>query len=245
MTAPVIQSVQHSGTTLYIIWDRAVTASDLTGFTFTKDGTPISPSFGSVSENAVIATLGGAITGTLLASYNGAGTVAEAVAPADATTAFTDQVGVAYYTVPTVRRAQAGFTANDTVTVFFGLPVGSPTADLITGLTIEVDDVALDLSSATASLSADQTQLTIDTGVNFAYNATVDVIYDSGTGDLFSWPTGALSDFTLNAIQNLSTDGLPNSSYPLSYVIREELVSANNVVTATLSIALNPIDIEL
>ena len=107
------------------------------------------------------------------------------------------------------------------------------------------DDVALDLSAATASLNSDQTQLTVDTGVNFAYNATVDVIYDDSAGDLYTWPTGTVSSFTLNDIQNTSTDGLPNSSYPLSYVIREELSVANNVVTATVSIALNPIDIEL
>ena len=60
MTAPTIQSVQHDGTTLYIIFDRAVqNVADLDAFTFTITPGPsvITPSFSSIDDNAVIGTL--------------------------------------------------------------------------------------------------------------------------------------------------------------------------------------------
>jgi hypothetical protein len=254
MAAPTIQSIQYTGTTLYIIFSEAIAAtggSELNGFTFTKTPGPvvIVPVFSSIDQNAMICTLPGPIlsTETLTVDYNDAlGTVVDAATGTFPAPSFTGQVGVPYYTTPLVRRAQVAYTAvNDQVTVFFGEPVGSPTNDLVTGFTIEVDNVALDLTSATATLNDDQTELTIDVGVNFAYDNTVDVIYASGTGDLYSWTSGAVGDFTLNDIDNLSTDGLPNSSYPLSTVIGPEPTICENAVTACVQISLNPIDIEL
>lgn len=248
MTAPLNLSVQYTASTLYIIFDRAVSVtggSELDGFTFLDGAAPIVPTFSSVNDNAIIATLGAPISGTLSVNYvQASGTVVEAVAPNDPVASFS-QTGVPYYTQPLVRRADVGRTANDVVTIYFSEPVAATSGDLVAGFTIEVNDVAIDLSSATATLNGDQTELSIDTGTNVAYSATVDVIYDSGTGTLHTWPSDLVGDFTLNAIDNLSTDGLPESGYPLSQVTADPVSSANNVATATLAVSLNPVDIDL
>lgn len=248
MTTPVVQSVQYdnAGLLVYIIFDRAVLASDLDGFTFTVDScTSISPTFASVDENAVIGTLSGVISGTLVVDYSGGGSVQEAVAPNDPAAAFSDETAVPYPDPSTVYRAQAGVSANDAVTVFFNQPVGAVGGDLVAGFTIEVDDVAIDLSSATATLNDDQTELTIDTGTNFSYNSVVDVIYDDDTGSLYTWDDGDVSDFTIEDVINGSTDGLPTSGYPLSVITMPAIEISGNQVTAKLEIALNPIDRQL
>jgi hypothetical protein len=249
MTVPVIQSVQYSNVLVYIFFDRAVTATlgqELNGFTFKDGGVPFVPTFSAIDDNLITAVLALPLSSDLEVSYvSGSGTVVEAVAPNDPAASFTDAVGVPVYTVPVLLRATAGEGSNDFIKVYFSQAVGSPSGDLVTGFTVEVDNVVLDLSAATATLNEDQTVLTIDTGTNFVYSDVVDVDYDSGVGDLRIWPVGTIADFTLNAVDNLSTDGLPNSSYPLSYVIKEPVTPCNGVVTATLGVSLNPIDIDI
>lgn len=252
MTAPNIISVQHDGTTLYVIFDRAIQAtggSELDGFTFTKTPGPIAvvPVFSSIDQNALIATLPSSVGAaeTLNVDYvSGSGTITDAATGLDPATSFNVDA-VAYFSSPLIRRATAGEGSNDLVKVYLSEPVASPTDDLLTGLTIEVDDVALDLTGATVTLNSDQTILTIDTGSNFVYNDVVDVIYDDGVGDLYTWPTGALASFTLNAVDNLSTDGLPDGDYPLSVAIGKQLEVVQNVAKPCINIYLNPIDIEL
>jgi len=254
MTAPTIQSVQHDGTTLYIIFDRAVqNVADLDAFTFTITPGPsvITPSFSSIDDNAVIGTLVSPVGAaeTLTVDYTDPGADPSQVQEAgsgDAANSFTGEVAVEYFSVSLVRRAEwANDGNNDTVTIFFGEPVGSTDGDLVAGFTVEINDVAIDLSSATASLNDDQTELTLDTGTNALFSDTVDVIYDSATGNLHSWPSGLVGDFTLNDIDNNSTDGLPTSSFPLSFVTEKELVVCGNAVEACLEVSLNPVDQEL
>jgi len=105
--------------------------------------------------------------------------------------------------------------------------------------------VPLVLTSATATLNADQTQLTIGCTSDFSYNDVIAITYTSVTGKLHTWPSGLVASFTLAAINNLATDGLPNSNYPLSIVTKYPLTIAENVVTAKLGVSLNPIDIAL
>lgn len=254
MTAPNILSIQYDGLTLRIIFDIAITgtvAQELDGFTFTKTPGPttIIPTFDSFDQNAIVCTLPGSIGAgeTLSVDYNDAvGTIVDSATGIDSANAFTDEVAVETYSTPIVRRAQAAADGvNDHVTVFFGEPVASPTDDLLAGFTIEIDDVAIDLSSATATLNDDLTELTIDTGTNFEYTDVVDVIYDDAAGDLYSWPSGVVASFTLDDIDNNSTDGLPTSDYPLSHVIAQPLNIVDNVVHCELGVSLNPIDIEL
>jgi hypothetical protein len=254
MTAPNILSIQHDGLTLRIIFDIAVTgtpAQELDGFTFTKTPGPVvvSPTFSAFDENAIVCTLPGVVlpSETLTVDYNnGVGTIVDAATGLDAATSFTGQVAVETYSTPIVRRAQVAATAvNDELTVFFGEPIASPTNDPLAGFTIEVDNVALDLTGATWALNDDLTELTINVGSNFAYNDVVDVIYDDVTGDLYSWPSGVVASFTLDAIDNDSTDGLPDSEYPLSSVIAQPLDIVDNVVNCHLGVSLNPIDIQL
>lgn len=254
MTAPVLLSAQYddANLTLYLIYDRAVTgtvAQELDGYTFTLTlGGPIVPVFSSFDNNAIVCSLPGVVgADTLTVDYNDAvGNTIEAVAPNDPVASFTGEVAVTYYAQPLVRRACVAFTGNnDDVTIFFSEPVASISGDLLLGLTIEYDDVALDLSGATAALNDDQTELTITTGTNASYDTIVDVIYDESPGDLYTWPSGLVADFTLNDIDNKSTDGLPNSDYPLSVVIGKPVVVCQNVATGCIDVNLNIIDQEL
>jgi len=253
MTAPSILSAQHQDTTLYIIFDRAISVtggSELDGFTFTLDpGGVITPSFSSVDDNALIATLSSAVNPgeTLNVDYDsGTGTVVEAVAPNDPAGDF-DVDAVAYFETPIVRRAETGSGAgnNDDVTIFFGEPVASTDGDLLAGITINVNTASIDLSSATASLNADQTELTISTGTNFVFSDTVTVDYDDSSGNLKTFPTGFVASFTGLAVTNLSTDGLPDSQYPNSFAVKQPLDVKDSVVTGVVAVNLNPVDLEL
>jgi hypothetical protein len=252
MTSPVIQSVQHSGTTLYIIFDRAITvtpASELNGFTFTRDpgAVPVVPVYASVDQNALIATIVALTPGqTLTVTYdNATGTVVDAATGLDDATNFTIEA-VAYYVQPLVVSAQTGRGAgnNNKLTITFSEPVGSPTADLIAGFEITVDSVPLDLTGATASLNEDQTQLTITCVNNFSYNDTLGLTYTAADGDLYSWPSGVLADFTLVPL-NISNDGWPDSGYPLSIVTQSPVTITAGTAVGTLGVSLNPVDIQL
>jgi len=253
MTAPLIQSIQYSGTTLYIIFDRAVSVtggSELDGFTFTQTPAPgaITPVFVSVDDNAIVATLPGAVapTDTLTVVYDvGVGTVVEAVAPNSPVDSFSD-IGIAYYSASLVRRAEvAASGANNTFTIFFSEPVGAAGGDLTAGLSVLVNAATLDLTGATAVLSDDQTELTVTVGSNFSYADLVDISYDAGTGTLLTWPSGVLADFAFTSVPSRSTDGLPNSNYPLSLVTKKKLVISAKNVTAQLVVSLNPVDRQL
>jgi hypothetical protein len=252
MASPVIQSIQHTGTTLYIIWDVAVSASlgsELNGFTFVKNpgAVPVVPVFSSIDENAMICTIVALAPGeSLVASYASAtGTVVDAATGTFDATDFTDETAVAYYSEPFVIRAQVAATGvNDELTIFFSEPVGSPSG-AYAGFTIEVDGVAISLTAATFALNNDQTELTIKTGSNFTYNDVVDIDYDDVTGDLYSWPSGVVASFSFTGIDNSSTDGLPDSDYPLSTIVGLKPTILANVVIPVLQVSLNPIDIEL
>lgn len=252
MTAPALLSVQYidsspSNSLAYVIFDRAVSGTASLGWTVILNGSPVIPAATSIQDNAVLLELATAVAvSSLTVAYNSAtGDLVEAVAPNDPVASFSAQTAIAYPTLGQAVRAQAGVGANDVLVIYFGEPVAAVGGDLLAGLTIEVDDQALDLSSAVASLNAGQTELSIDTGTNFSYADVVDVVYDAGTGTLRTWPTGAISDFTFNAVDNLSTDGLPNSSYPLSSVIAGPVTVCQQVAVGTVQVSLNPIDIEL
>lgn len=249
MTAPAIRSCQHSGSTLYLIFDRAVSvtpASELVGFTFTLTlGGVITPTYSSTDNNALIITMAAPVgADTLTVVYNGLGTVVDAATGLDSAVAF-NKAAVAYYVASRPVRAVAGENANNEVIIYFDEPVDTTTGDLKVGLTITVDAVPLVLTSATATLNADQTQLTIGCVSDFSYTNVVAVSYTSTTGKLYTWPSGTVASFSLAAINNLSTDGLPSSSYPLSIVTKYPLTIAGNVVTAKLGVSLNPVDITL
>ncbi len=252
MTAPALLSVQYIDnspldSTVYVFFDRAVSGTATLGWTVVLNGSPVAVGGGAVQDNALALTIPTAVAiSTLTVAYSDAtGDLVEAAAPNDPVATFTAQTAVSYPVLGQAVRAQAGVGANDVLVIYFGEPVAATGGDLLAGITIEVDDQALDLSSATASLNADQTQLSIDTGTNFSYVDVVDVIYDAGTGTLRTWPTGTQADFTFDAIDNLSTDGLPTSSYPLSYVITGPVDVCQQVATGTAQVSLNPIDIEL
>lgn len=251
MTAPLIQSVQHSGMTLYVIFDRAISATptqELDGFTATKTpGGVQALVFVAISQNALIATLPGAVlTGETLelAYVGGSGTIVDAATGLDAAPSFTEEA-VPYFESELAIRAIVGEGGNDLLSVYFNQPVASPSGDLKLGFTITVNDVALDLTSATASLNDDATILTFDTTSNFSYNDVVDVEYDDAIGDLVTYPAAVVASFEFTSIPNISTDGLPDSQYPLSWVTSYTVTVVDTVATGTLGVSLNPIDISL
>lgn len=247
MGIPTLLASVYSGTSLRIIFDEAVSVSggiELNGFTFVRNGSSETPTFTSVAQNAIQATLTGSVT-TLTVAYNsGTGNVVS-VSTSQAATSFSATAAVAYPVVAVTERADAGQPANDVVRIYFSQPVASTTDALKLGFTIKINTVPLVLTSATASLDSTLTILSIATGTNFAYSDIVDVLYDHTVGTLYSWPTGIVADFSFTAIPNLSTDGLPNSQYPLSWVTSEVPTIDDRTVISCLGLTLNPIDVKL
>ena len=250
MPAPTIQSVQYTDDALYIIFNRAVTnVSDLDAFTFAQEsGNPFVPSFDVIDANAIVATTVGLPDSELTVSYDdpGAGT-SQVQSAADNTPAldFADQAAVPYFVPGIVTQVVAGQGGNDLIHIRFSEPVGATGDNLLVGLTITLDGEALDLLGATTSLSSDQTALTIATGVNFPYNGVVSVEYDDMVGHLYSWPSGDVPSFEVLGVPNLSTDGLPDSDYPLSIVTAEPVKLLNSVALPELYVYLNPVDRDL
>ena len=246
---PTVQSTQFSGSTLYIIFNRAIAANSGTetaGVTVTINGTPTSVTFSSITQNALIVTLGStpALNATVVTSYNASlGSLRDAAVPTDLVANFSS-TAVNYFSQPSPFQATVGVGGNNRLSIQFTAPVGATDANLLAGFTVLVNAVPVSLTGATAALSANQATLTLVLASNFSYSSVVSVQYDSGPGTLFGWPVGSIGNFTLTAI-NLSTDGLPTSAYPLSWVTRYPLSPSDNIVTAKVSVSLNPIDRQL
>lgn len=256
MTAPVNTSVQHivGSNVLYIIFSEAIAATatqELDGFTFTlqPSAAPIVPTFQLIDQNAMIVTLPSALLAgesVDVAYVSGSGTIVDATTGLDPAASFTT-TSVAYPALAVPDRAETGSGVgdNDKVLIYWGEPVGATNNDLLAGITININGDPLDLSGATATLDANQGILTIVTGVDPTYDDDIEVVYDAATpGYLYTWPTGAVPDFTLQ-VTNLSTDGLPTSGYPLSYVTQLVPVICAKNVQACVTISLNPIDQQL
>ncbi len=248
MTAPIIQSVQVSGTTLYIIFDRAISAtlgSELNGFTFLKNGSSNTPVFSVITQNALIATLGTALVGgdTYTTTYvSGSGTVVDAATGLSPATSFGPLAYVAYPTVPKFVYGVVGEGGNNKIALHFSAPVGATGGTFITGTVVSINAVPISMVGVTAAANSDQTVWTLTFPSNFTYNAVVTSAYTPGT--LYTWPAGALAAFTATFL-NVSTDGEPDSAYPLSYVTNYAIDMISTVARARLGVSLNPVDIEL
>lgn len=246
MTAPVLLSAQYTGSTLYVIFDRAIAvtpAQELDGFTFENDGTPFVPAYISLDENAMLINLGFSPTPSneVTVAYDGLGTVTEAVAPFDPALAFTAYTTFEIPEVPLPYLARV-LTTNNQIAIYFNEPVASTDDDLVTGFVIEVDTVPISMVGVTGALSDDQRTLTLTFPSNFAYDNGVEVIYVPGT--LYTWDSGAVGAFELDA-DNLSTDGLPTSQYPLSYLTKYEVEILQGVAIPKIGVSLNPVDNKL
>jgi len=248
MTAPIIQSVQVSGTTLYIIFDRAIQAtlgSELNGFTFLKNGSSNVPVFSIITQNALIATLGAPIVGgdTYTTTYvSGSGTIKDAATGLSPAASFGPLAYVAYPTVPKFIYGVVGQGGNNKIALVFSAPVGATSGTFVTGIAVSINAVPISMVGVTAAVNSDQTIWTLTFPSNFAYNAVVTAVYTPGT--LYTWPAGSLAAFTA-AFLNISTDGEPNSAYPLSYVTNYAIDMISTVARARLGVSLNPVDIEL
>ncbi len=256
MTAPLIQSVQYAGTSLFVIFDRAIAATngdEIDGFTATKTPGGVQVLvYVSITDNALIATLPEDVESdeTLeLAYVSGSGTIVDAATGMDAAPSFTVDA-VPYYETPDAIRAIVGQGGNSKLDVYFNQPIASPGGDLKLGFTIQINDVVIDLTSATATLNTNATILMFDIGSSFSYNDVVAIAYEADVGDLVLFPFDAtvaevIADFSFDGIPNISTDGLPDSQYPLSWVTSYPVTVVDTVATGQLGVSLNPIDITL
>lgn len=246
MAIPLLLSAQYVGTSLYVFFDRAIMAtpaSELAGFTFQINAITVFPIFSSITQNALIVVLGGipAPSDIVTVAYDGLGTIVEAAAPNDPAAAFSaftafeiPEIGIAYEATVT--------SASNEIEIRFNEPLASLDGDLVTGWVTTLNAVPISMVGVTGSLSNDQRTLTLTYPSNFEYTASVVVDYAPGT--LYTWPTGLVAAFSLEAA-NLSTDGLPSSQYPLSYVTKYEIQFASGIATPKLGVSLNPVDVNL
>ncbi len=248
MGIPTLLSSVYQDTTLRVIFSEAITApggDELDGFTFVLDGVPETPVLVGFDANALVVTLGGPVVDTLTVAYvSGSGAIVS-VSTAEAAVTFAETPAVEYPSIAVVMRADCGQPANDVVRVYFSEPVASTADDLIDGFTISVNGTDLVLVGATATLDDTLTTLSIATGTDFAYSDEVDVAYVQADGSLYSYASGNVANFEFLAIDNLSTVGLPDSQYPLSWVTSYTPVIEDKAVIATIGLTLNPIDIKL
>lgn len=246
MASPLFLSAQYVGTTLSVYFNRAITATlsqELNGFTVELNGSPLAVTFNSINNNALRINLPGAPvpSDVLTVEYDGAGTIVDAATATDPALAFGPATAIE--TADPATAYQAVIQPNNTLTVFFNEPVASTDNDLITGVVVTVDSVGVSLIGTVATLAADLRSITYVFPFNLTYTDVVEFEYD-GLGTLYSWPSGALAAFTLTAF-NLSTDGLPTSAYPLSYISKYAIVPENSVAKPRLGVSLNPVDIRL
>lgn len=250
MTAPIISSVQVDNLTLYIIFDRAIQATptlELNGFTFLKNGLPNLPVFSVITQNALICTLGAPLIGgdTFTTQYvSGSGTVVDAATGLDPAVSFGPLAYTAYPVVPVIFGAVIGVDGNNNV---LGLITTEPTVatdgNFLTGITVTIDAVPISLVGVTVTVAPGSPFLFFTFPSNFTYDDDVVISYD-GLGTLYSYNSGAVGAFTQTPA-NLSTDGLPNSAYPLSFVTNYAIEMISTTARGRLGVSLNPVDIQL
>lgn len=247
MASPVLLSAQTTGTTLYLVFDRLITATNATGLTATTQPTGASNAltFGAVAGNTLRLTMASALTGgqTLTVVLSG-GTIYDQATGLSIATPFT-ATSVAAYSVPQALSATAGLTGNSVIGVKFSAPVAATIGNLVAGFTVTLDGTGV-IGTITGSLSADATTLYLTLPTTISYTAAVVVTYASGSGQLYSQGTTAtqIASFTLTAT-NISTTGLPTSGYPLSTIVKKAPTISNGTVTAEIDLYLNPIDAKL
>lgn len=285
MTAPAILSCQIRSTNIYLIFDRAITASAMTGITATIQPTGASNAltFGSVSGNTLTATMATApSTGQTVAIAMVSGnTIRDVATGLSEATPFTE-TAVDAYVIPTLTQVVAGYPTATQIMLQFSRPVASSSGDPATGFSVSIGGAPV-TGTITATLSANQTRLYLTVPSSIPYNSAVVVTYAKASGNLFTQllptshsngmtygtigsdvvnivgtaasvtsSTGTVSgtqvseveDFSVSAI-NTSTSGLPTSSYPLSTVVKSAPTISAGVVTAKMTVGLNPIDTAL
>lgn len=188
MTAPVIVSCQVRGTNLYLIFDRAITATTVTGITATTQpsGVVNALTFVGVSGNTLTATLAsGLSTGQSLAVVLvGGSSIRDAATGLDAATPFT-KTAVDAYVIPTVVQALAGWPTSTQITLQFSRPVASASGDLVAGFSVSINSSPV-VGSITATLSPNQTRLYLAVPSSIGYTSSVSVTYSATTGNLFT-----------------------------------------------------------
>ena len=204
MTAPAILSCQIRATNLYLIFDRAITASAMTGITATiqPTGAANTLTFGSVSGNTLSCTMAAAPTTgqTVAVSMVSGNTIRDVATGLSEATPFTT-TAVDAYIVPTLTQVVAGYPLATQIMLQFSRPIASSSGDLATGFSVTVNGAAI-TGTITATLSPNQTRLYLTIPSSIPYSAPVVVTYDKSTGNLFTQllPTSHSNGTTYGAI---------------------------------------------
>jgi hypothetical protein len=245
MANPALHSAQYSGSTLYLFWDRAVAVDPLVAddITLLHDGAVLSILSFVVDQNALIFTLDGPVTGELDVSYADTNDYVTAADGGDPALAFTEVVAQELYEVAVAVSALAGEPANNEITVLFSQPVFAIDGDPSQGFIVTVNGQVVSSSAFTGRISADQSSVVLTLPFNLTYLDIVQLDYSSVPGDgLYTIPGGDVDDFEFAEVPNLSTDGLPESAYPLSTVVRQPVKMVASQARGELNLYLNPID---
>ena len=188
MTAPAIVSCQVRNTNLYLIFDRAITATTVAAITATTQPTGVvnALTFVGVSGNTLTATLASALTTgqTLAVSMVGGNSVRDLATGLDPATPFT-RTAVDAYVIPTVVQALAGSPTATQIMLQFSRPVASSSGDLAAGFSVSINSAPV-AGAITATLSPNQTRLYLTVPSAISYTSIVSVTYSSTTGNLFT-----------------------------------------------------------
>lgn len=144
-------------------------------------------------------------------------------------------------TAPTLTSIQYVAGATSTVYLIFDRGISVSGGSELDGFTFTTIDGATDHTSGASFVDAGGSVLQLTLAVDLASEGLA-VDYDSGTGTVVeaTAPNDPLASFT-----DEYGIAVPSADYPLSYVIKPALSIASGVVTATLQVFLNPIDIEI
>lgn len=242
MAIPAVSSVSCTETTVDIVWDQTVnspTGQPGLGFSVKVDG--VARSLTNAVKSAattVRLTVSGVISDrdTVLVSYSSVtGDLVNGTSEDAAT--FTDHATTNASLHAAFVSATCEVDTPNIVTLAFSLPITS-VLGLGTGLTFKKNTVLTAFSTVVAA--GDPRKLIVTFAGNFAYDDDVTFSYNPGVGD---WTSGYdIVTMTDVAVVNASIIGTPSSVYPLSSIVREQLVATSGWIEGRVGLDLNQID---
>lgn len=241
MTAPVYTSVTAAQGYIDILWDQTVVAPagrPGEGFTVTVNGS--ARYVMSASQPAVdtvrIVPAGVIQSGdTVVVSYSNSLSNLQNALFEDCTSfSSVTATNTSLHAALLSSVLGQNITDNNVITLSFNKIVTS--AAFATGLTVKTNGSTIVPTSVAAGSDPRTIKITFAGG--FQYNDALTWSYVPG-----DWDSGvAITAFTDVVVANASRIGTPADAYPLSSVVREQLLPAAGIISATVTLDLNSID---